>query len=228
MWRPRSAGPKRLSSEDAGSCPDPENASALDPLIEIWPRGRSLIRCHNLWFAPREFNPGLGSGRFHPLRDLTGHPVPTLYAADQVEGALSETIFHDIPIRGPLKSIPLWRLERLGVSSLSPLRDLTLAQLYGLGLHRLGIAREELIASPAAEYPRTVLWAQALHAHHPDLNGLIWVSRQNDACRCLVLFGDRVGERDLQVVRRPVPLTSDEGFAYVQTAAQAAGITIID
>lgn len=151
-----------------------------------------------------------------------------LYAADQVEGALSETVFHEIPVRGPLKSIPLWRLKPLGMSSLSPLRDLTLAQLYGLGLHRLGITREELIASNSAEYARTVLWARALHAHRPDLDGLIWVSRQNDACCCLVLFGDRVREDDLRLFRRPIPLTSEEGLAYVQKAAEAAGIAILD
>ena len=128
-----------MSSEGAGSCPEPTEPSALDPLIETWPRGRSFVRCHSLRFAPREFNPGFGLGRFHPLRDLADHPVPTLYAADKVAGALSETAFHDIPVRGPLKSIPLWRLESLGLSSLSPLRELKLAQLYGLGLHRLGL-----------------------------------------------------------------------------------------
>jgi hypothetical protein len=122
----------------------------------------------------------------------------------------------------------VWRLELLGISSLSPLRDLTLAQLYGLGLHRLGITREELIASPPEEYPRTVLWARALHASRPDLDGLIWVSRQNDACCCLVLFGDRVVKEDLRTVRRPISLTSEKGRVYVEKAAEAAGIAILD
>jgi len=228
LRRPPSAGPKSLFSEDTGSCPAPGELGVLDPLIETWRRGRSFVRCHDLRFAPRTFNPGFGLGRFHPLRDLAGHPVPTMYAADQVEGALSETVFHDIPVRGPLKSIPLWRLAPLGLSSLSPLRALTLAQLYGLGLPRLGLTREELIASPAEEYPQTVLWARALHARRPDLDGLIWVSRQNDACCCLVLFGDRVGEKDLRTVRRPISLTSEKGLAYVREAARAAGISIID
>ncbi len=108
------------------------------------------------------------------------------------------------------------------------MRDLTLAKLYGLGLHRLGASREELIASESGQYPRTALWARALHAHQSAVDGLIWVSRQNDACCCLVLFGDRVGEKDLQVVRRPVALASAEGFAFVQRAAEAAGIAILD
>lgn len=218
-----------MSSEGVGeSLPEPPDPSSLDPLIEIWPRGRTFFRCHGLRFAPREFNPGFGRGRFHPFRDLGGNLVPTLYAADRVDGALSETIFHEIPVRGPLKSIPVWRLKALAISSLAPVRDLTLTKLYGLGLHRLGVSREELIASESGRYPWTVLWARALHTHRPDVDGLIWVSRQNDACCCLVLFGDRVGEKDLQTVRRPVALTSNEGFAYVQKAAEAAGIAILD
>lgn len=218
-----------MSSEsEGGLCPEPPDPATLDPLIEIWPRGRSFVRCHDLRFAPRELNPGFGRGRFHPFHDPAGRPVPTLYAADRMEGALSETIFHEIPVRGPLKSIPRWRLKNLGVSSLSPARGLTLAQLYGLGLPRLGIARAELIASDVAEYPRTVLWAQALHAHRPDLDGLIWVSRQNDACFSLILFGDRVGDKDLQIVRPPMVLASAAGFAHVQRAAEAAGIAILD
>src|SRR6185436_14837513 len=99
-WRRRSAKPKSLSSDpvaEAGILPDPPDSSTLDPLIEVWPRGRSFVRCHSLQFGPRDFNPGYGRGRFHPFQDASENPVPTLYAADRTEGALSETVLHSIP-----------------------------------------------------------------------------------------------------------------------------------
>lgn len=230
-WRRRSGRPKSLSSDpvaEKGVLPAPPDPAALDPLVEIWPRGRSLVRCHNLRFEPRDFNPGFGRGRFHPLLDSSGNPVPTLYAADRVEGALSETALHDIPVRGPLKVVLRERLKPLGLSTLAPRRDLVLLQLHGFGLRRLGVSREELIASDAGQYPMTTRWAQALHACRRDADGLVWVSRQHDRSLCVVLFGDRVLPGDLRVLRRPRPLLAAAAFETVERAAEAAGITIVD
>ncbi len=209
-----------------GDLPDPPDPSALDPLLEIWPRGRSFVRCHNLRFGPRDFNPGFGRGRFHPFQDAAGHPVPTLYAADRIDGALSETVFHDVPVRGALKMVRRERLKALGLSVLSPRRDLSLLQLHGFGLSRLGVAREELIASEAGQYSRTTLWARALHACRREADGLVWVSRQHDRSLCVVLFGDRVAAADLRVLRRPRCLDT-ETFEHVERAAEAAGIAIV-
>lgn len=153
--------------------------------------------------------------------------MPTLYAADRIEGALSETVLHSIPARGSLKIVRRERLKSLGVSVLAPRRELTLLQLHGFGLRRLGVTREELIASEAEQYPRTVLWARALHACRREADGLVWVSRQHDRSLCVVLFGDRVTQADLRVVRRPRPLVTT-AFEMVQTAIDAAGIAIVD
>lgn len=136
-------------------------------------------------------------------------------------------MLHSIPARGSLKIVRRERLKSLGVSVLSPRRELTLLQLHGFGLHRLGVTREELIASEAEQYPRTVLWARVLHACRREADGLIWVSRQHDRSSCLVLFGDRVSEADLRIVRRPRPLVTT-AFETVQAAANAAGIAIVD
>lgn len=173
------------------------------------------------------FNPGFGRGRFHPFKDTSGNVISTLYAADQIEGSLSETLFHDIPVRGPLKVVLRERLKPLGVSILAPLRDLALLQLHGFGLHRLGVSREELIATDPEQYSRTILWARALHACRPDADGLVWVSRQHDRSLCLILFGDRVKPEDLRVIQRPRSLAT-AAFEQVEKAAEAAGISIID
>lgn len=208
--------------------PDPpDNPAALAPLLHVWKSGRPLIRCHNVCFGATEFNPGIGSGRFHPITGLDGRPIPTLYGADSAAGALSETVFHDVPVRGPERSILRTVLRTLLLSSVTPGRDLILAQLHGFGLGRLGVTRAELIDSAADHYERTAAWARALHQGNPRLDGLAWVSRQYDDAHAVVLFGDRVGRGDLTVDEPPLALYSGLGFDVVQDAAEKAGILVL-
>jgi hypothetical protein len=170
----------------------------------------------------------MGYGRFHPFRDYRGERVPTLYAADSFDGALSETVFHGVAIGSRRRSIRQSSLLPLVVSSLSPRRDLLLAQLHGHGLRRLGVSRQQLIDSEADSYATTVGWAQALHRSNRRLDGLVWVSRQHDTSLALVLFGDRLDRRDLEMAEPPRPLALGEGWRQVQEAAELAGITIVE
>jgi hypothetical protein len=119
-------------------------------------------------------------------------------------------------------------LEPMVVSTIVCERDLTLVQLSGPGLSRLGVTRSELIETGAEDYSETVAWAQALHAHRETIDGLIWVSRQNDESHALVLFGDRVPRRMLRIARYPLALYVSPGFDQVQEAAEKAGIMILD
>lgn len=153
--------------------------------------------------------------------------VPTLYGVSTLEGALAESIFHNVPVRGPKKLIRRYRLKPLLVSTIAPRRDLKLVQLHGYGLDRLRVSRAELIDSRARQYPRTAAWAAALHARREDADGLIWTSRKHDTSLALVLFGDRVRRDDLEVIEPPVPLFSGDGYAEVQRAAELSGITIL-
>jgi len=113
-------------------------------------------------------------------------------------------------------------------STLACDRALTLAQLYGFGLSRLEISRAELIEAEVDDYSHTAAWARALHASDPGIDGLVWVSRQNDASYALILFGDRVQRGSLQVVEAPKPLCFSPGFDDVLRAAEQAGITIFE
>src|SRR5262249_39490903 len=106
--------------------------------------------------------------------------------------------------------------------------DLSLAQLYGYGLNRLGVTRLELIESGAKAYAQTAAWAQALHACDETIDGLIWVSRQNDGSHAIVLFGDRVSRSELRIAKNPITLYIHPGFDQVQEAAEKAGILILD
>lgn len=206
--------------------PEPSVLSA--PLYETWRSGSLLLRCHDSRFGATEFNPGGGSGRFHPFLGPVGVAVPTLYASDTYSGAFSETLFHDVPVRGPGRAVLRLALRPMLVSSLVVERDLELIQLHGFGLRRLGVTRAQLIDSHSDSYPLTTLWARALHAANPAADGLVWMSRQHDTSRALVLFGDRVGRDVLAVAEVPVPLAIGAGLEKVQAAAEHAGITILE
>lgn len=153
--------------------------------------------------------------------------MATLYAANSADGAFSETIFHNVPVRGPDRMILVSWLKTIVLSELACKRDLSLVQLHGYGLRRLGLSRDELIEAQPDQYDRTTAWARVLHGWSEKIDGLVWVSRQHDTSHSLVLFGDRVSREDLLVTEVPVPLSPDRGLEMVQRAADQAGITIV-
>ena len=208
--------------------PAPPLPGSLHPLFFTWEKDRPLFRCHSVRFGPTAFNPGKGLGRFHPFPDPGGSVVPVLYAAENLEGALSETVFHSVPFQDPGKRIRRITLEPLVVSTLICDRDLRLVQLFGFGLRRLGVTRLRLIEARKRQYRRTAAWAQALHACDESIDGLIWVSRQNDGTRSVVLLGDRVSASSLRCIDGPSPLKEGPGYDAVIRAADQAGIVIFE
>ncbi len=185
-----------------------------------------MLRCHDSRFGATEFNPGLGDGRFHPMADEEGRSIPTLYASTTPNGALSETVFHNVPIRGPRRRIRLPTLRSLMLSTLTPRRDLQLAQLHGHGLRRLQVSRRDLVESEASQYAWTRRWGESIHRSR-DVDGLVWVSRQHDTSFAAVLFGDRVARDDLEVLEPPLPLAWGPGLERVWQAAEAADILVV-
>jgi hypothetical protein len=69
------------------------------PRVHTWPVGEPIVRCHHISMGATEFNTSNVSRRFRPVMS-GGEIVPTLYGADLPNGALSETVFHDVPVRG--------------------------------------------------------------------------------------------------------------------------------
>jgi RES domain len=185
------------------------------------------VRCHDSCFGATEFNPGRGHGRFHPFRDSGGRPVPTLYGASDLDGSLAESVFHNVPLRGPARAIRRSALRPMLVSTIAPRRQLTLVQLHGHGLGRLGVSRAELIDTGPSRYARTGAWAAALHARVEAADGLVWVSRRFDTAFVVVLFGDRLSREDLEVAEAPLPLFAGTGYAEVERVAELAGVTIL-
>lgn len=190
--------------------------------------GTELHRNHLSSFGATQFNPCMGQAtRFAPFRDSNGQCVPTLYAATSREAAAFESVFHDIDPAAPFKTVLLSTIERRSVSIVAPKRDLVLAGLFAPDLKVWGLSRTDLIETPKSSYADTVSWAQALHGAAPDIDGLVWTSRQCDPEQCVILFEDRVPEDDLDI-EECVAIASNAGLLLeLRDYGQRAGITII-
>lgn len=206
--------------------PDPADAGTLAPMFVTWPATKQMIRCHQTKYGACEFNPGPSSGRFSPFRDSHGDRVPRIYAAETFAAALSESVFHDLPLTGPGRMIAKSKLETVQSSTIHAMRDLNLVQLFGQGLDALQLTRAQLIETEAAHYNQTVDWAKALHDHADDIDGLIWMSRLYSDSQAMVIFGSRVDRGDLNASVRPEPLAAEPTFTKVQEIATNNGIVI--
>jgi len=170
---------------------DPPAALHVTPFL--WPAGRPIHRIHLQTFAPADFNPGgKGNARFSPIASAQGRPIPTLYGGSDFECAAMETLFHDVPFAPGFKNYDKRKLSGQTHSILLPTGPLKLADLSNVALRKLGVPRAQLIDTEKDRYPTARKWAAAIHLQQPQLQGMVWVSRQDDRARALVLFGDRV------------------------------------
>jgi RES domain len=206
-------------------------APPLEPLFERWPAGELIHVIHDTAHAPESFNPGVDRAgvlryptRFAPIRNRKGKLVPYLYGGSTRDCAIFETVFHNVPIDAVDKSVDLDDFAQRGHGQLVAKRDLRLVDLTSDGLHRLKLPKEELITSAARDYVDTAKWAQALHHQFKDVDGLIWMSKQRDRDRALLLFGDRL-RAVLSGTRVGGPLVrNDELRQAILAAALRAGI----
>ena len=204
---------------------------SLDPLFDRWPAGQLIHVIHDTAFAPESFNPGVDAAgvpvkptRFAPIRDARNRVVPYLYGGSTLDCAIFETVFHDVPIDAPDKFVDLDDFAPRAHGQLAPSRELLLVDLTSEGLHRLRIPKEELIASPARDYRNTARWAEALHRQCKHADGLVWMSRQRDRDKSVLLFGDRV-KGALSGTRMGGPLARNDALRQaILAAALRAGI----
>lgn len=204
-------------------------------MVHTYDAGSRLVRVHSAHrdghaFTDVSRGAPLAAGRFSPfVPDGTEQHVSVLYAAEDFEGAVSETVFHDVPVRGDQRG-PRLRLRDRVATTIEVRRSLRLVNLTSRGLSKLEVARTELIESDPKAYPTTASWARALHDSPTAPDGLLWVSRQHDTSVCVVLFGGRVDQDDVQPVPGlvPVPLYAGDGYERVAQMAHEAGITLTE
>jgi|SRR5208282_1571333 len=228
-------------------CPRaPGSPSGALPQTILIPAGTILTRFRGITvppatpFAPNSFNPNTGKkrtvvadgARFNPFPDTAGNNVPTIYAATTYEAAALESVFHQVPhIQTP--AITRSQVETWEYFDLRTLRDLRVVRLANPQLRQLKVPRrreslreDELIHSPASQYPATRTWAKLLHDQIPGLDGLAWRPRLAGQGEAYIFFGDRCGAADFAVVTAPTPLTSPTEYGKIKAVADAANITI--
>lgn len=188
-----------------------------------------MHRVHLERFAANEFNSvSIGNARFSPISNEKGDTIATIYAATTFECAVMETVFHDVPFEAGFKPMDKSKLQRQLHSKIKVTCDLLLADLGTVALRKLGVSRTELIESDKDQYPCTRKWAEAIHAQREDIQGLFWVSRQDDRARNVVLFGDRISGNVLQQIGASRSLLNDpDVYNEVLALAQSIGVTIV-
>lgn len=195
-----------------------------------WRKGLVIHRIHLDLHHAAEFNPGAkGNARFSPIKDAAGASVPTLYGGVTFECAAMETVFHDVPFAAGLKTYDKAKLIGQVSSKVIPKRDLLLADLSSTALRKLGVQRGQLIDTEKDRYSQTRAWAEAIHAQCADIDGLCWVSRQDDRSRAVVLFGDRVRSADLAPDGSSIAIVSDPAvYTSLLELADRIGARVID
>jgi len=106
-------------------------------------------------------------------------------------------------------------------------RALTLATLHAPDLSRFGLTVDQLTATNALYYPQTARWAEAIHAAHPEVEGLEWTSYRAGPDQAYVLFGDRVKSADLVSAGNEVLIRSDATlYERVISCGQRVGVRV--
>ncbi len=190
--------PKKLAGSKVSPDNLPPSATTAPPIkldisIVMWEKDKAMHRIHKDLYQGKAFNPGVaGNARFSPIKDSEGNSIPTLYGGDTFACAAMESVFHDVPFAAGAKIYDKHKLDGQLYSVLAPTVDLRLVDLSSIALRKLGVQRKDLIDTEKDRYPETRLWAEAIHSQDEKLQGLCWVSRQDDQSRAVVLFGDRI------------------------------------
>lgn len=189
--------------------------------------GSLLVRLHSPDFDGTACNPCRGDPtRFAPLTRPDGACLPTLYAADSLEAAVHESIFHDLDHDLPNKFIRKSKVTSRAISWIEVTQDLKVVRLNEPDLNRLRMTRTDLIDTPRSAYPATARWAEAFHRNKPKTAGLAWTSRRCDPDAAYVFFEDRLPTGALRVDRTVKIAESAPDFAEIRAIGRRAGITI--
>ena len=203
------------------------SARLARPNVIILASGATLDRVHDRNFRADRFNPCQGAPtRFAPMRDAQGNCVPSLYAADTLEAAIFETIFHDVPVAASRKTVPRTLVESRAHGRIELQRDLRLVSLRAPDLRRWRLSRNSLIGSPPQFYEDTVRWAEAIHQQFPDVEGLLWTSNQCDPDTAYLFFGGRVSAGDFRIVQARDGMVDPSFLADVRQTGRRSGISI--
>ena len=155
----------------------------------------SWYRVHGAALDGTSFNPSSRSNaRFSTLTRSDGTVVPVVYAADTVEGALMETVFHEAPTPSTGAHLRCSEIadKNFVLSEIRTTTSLQVVDLTSTGLRRVGLIRPQVVDTDATAYPTTQALARHLYSACPTACGIQWMSRQLDRSRVIMFFADRV------------------------------------
>ena len=186
------------------------------PPAKTRPRTRTIAprtwwRVHSFDPLTGKYAPVAGNGstkgqaRFSPLVDFKGAVIPAIYAAQSLEGALMESVLHNVPFpsSGYQHDFKQDREGSYHASEVSTTATLTLVDLTTPGLQAMGLRTSDLFESNKRDYPRTQRWAEWFRGQCATAQGLYWISRRYNEAAVMVLYEDRVPSGMLKEVAAP-------------------------
>jgi hypothetical protein len=197
-----------------------------EPAVHAWHADTTIYRVFDHGYGSAQYNAGSVQRRFRPVYD-GGGIVPTIYGSNAHDGALCETVFHDLDLTAPAPSILRATLLTQIIAPIVPTKDLRLAALTDPEIKRLRVPRRDLIDTDAAEYPATAAWGQALYDHPARFDGIVWNSRQHVATLSVMLWSSRAGTVEAGTSAAPEPLFFGPGYDRVVALANAMDVTVI-
>lgn len=151
--------------------------------------------------------------------------IPTWYAASAPEGAVAESLLHDIPAEDPRAHLTAGQFVGCRVSAVEPTRALRLIRLDHDGLRSLKLAAGTVTETEADAYAETSKVGQRLH-DTTDADGLVWISRRRNVDHVVVLFGDRVTDGDLTCTEIVYDFDTLDGWEWLHSYVRPLGITV--
>lgn len=208
-------------------------AAARTPIVAAWPTGRvpdgtwppggKLYRCHRRKYGAMQFNSSASPRmRFSPIYDTDRTPIPVWYAASTPEGAVAESLLHDIPVStaGDLLAA---QFQGRRISAVDPIRPLRLIRLDTDGLRALRLAPTDVTETEADTYRRSAAIAQELH-DTTDTDGLAWVSRRRNIDCAVVLYADRISGSELSATGTVYDFDTMAGWLWLREYTTPLGI----
>jgi hypothetical protein len=137
-----------------------------------------------------------------------------------------ETIFHDIPYQADDKFLSSSKLIDQVHSILITNQDITLASLSKMALRKLGVPPDQIVTSEKSEYGYSRAIAEEIFRLNPNVQGLDWISRQDDRSTAFVFFEPRFSASPITPTRDRRSLESD-AIADVYDVADQIGVLIL-
>lgn len=191
---------------------------------------------------PTVLVPELGDTRFAPIAGVAHTYLATTTFAALLESALHEATPPEPRIYGA-------QVRRWAESAVALSEPVRLVDLRDPELDRLGLTREQLVATEPSHYPCTRVWAHALHGRAVGgrrTQGVIWNSRQRELhalamserpalqdlitevpAEVLVIWSPPASDRPLVAADGGLGnLAAGPGWDYLMDLAALLGITI--